>query len=176
MHGRSTSYWIGALPLGTGLARWKSIARTCTHACRSGVTLGMNTAKFWSLQAVVIVIIDSKPAWCKRERRIRVADAFASQASLQALDSSAKLPVQSRSRGFKQAPACNMDESGAPCRTVRGPGPCLDLTLSLFLMPVLGLTLQGILARWSPLALLRTVAVYCSITLHSVTASQLTKK
>lgn len=56
----------------------------------------MNTAKFWSLQAVVIVIIDSKPAWCKRERRIRVADAFASQASLQALDSSAKLPVQSR--------------------------------------------------------------------------------
>lgn len=42
-------------------------------------------------------------------------------------------------------------------------------------MPVLGLTLQGILARWSPLALLRTVAVYCSITLHSVTADKKVK-
>lgn len=30
------------------------------------------------------------------------------------------------SRGFKQAPACNMDETGVPCRTVRGPRACLD--------------------------------------------------
>lgn len=69
------------------------------------------------------------------------------QASLQALDRRAKLPMQSRAvRGFKQAPACNMDESGAPCRTVRGAGPCLDLTLCLFLMPVMEVTLEGILA------------------------------
>ena len=27
--------------------------------------------------------------------------------------------AETSSRGFKQAPACNMDETGAPCRTVR---------------------------------------------------------
>lgn len=41
--------------------------------------------------------------------------------------------AESCSRGFKQAPACNIDETGAPCRTVGGPRPCLDVTPSLFL-------------------------------------------
>lgn len=39
--------------------------------------------------------------------------------------------AETSSRGFKQAPACNMDETGAPCRTVRGPKACSDLTVSL---------------------------------------------
>lgn len=55
--------------------------------------------------------------------------------------------ADSCSRGFKQAPACNMDETGVPCRTVRGPWPCLEVTLSLFLKSVIDLSLQGILTR-----------------------------
>lgn len=47
-------------------------------------------------------------------------------------NSKAKLPMQrGSSGGFKQAPACNMDETGAPCRTVRGPRASLDLTVCL---------------------------------------------
>lgn len=39
--------------------------------------------------------------------------------------------AETSSRGFKQAPACNMDETRAPSRTVSGPRACLDLTVSL---------------------------------------------
>lgn len=35
-----------------------------------------------------------------------------------------------RRKGFKQAPACNMDETGACCSTFRGTMTWLDLTLS----------------------------------------------
>lgn len=39
--------------------------------------------------------------------------------------------AESSSRGFKQAPACNMDETQAPCRTMEDLGPFLDLTVTL---------------------------------------------
>lgn len=70
------------------------------------------------------------------------------QAGLRALDSTAKLPMQSRAvEASNRLLHVIWMRLEAPCRPVRGPVPCLDLTLSLFPMPVMELTLQAILAR-----------------------------
>lgn len=75
---------------------------------------------------------------CGRDRRARGA-----------WTANAKLPMKRRaSGGFKQAPTCNMDETGAPCRTVWGPKACSGLTVSLSMF-LIDFTLWGVLARWS---------------------------
>lgn len=57
--------------------------------------------------------------------------------------------AETSSRGFKQAPACNMDETGAPCRTVRGPRACFGFNSLSFYVSMIDFTLRGVLARWS---------------------------
>lgn len=57
--------------------------------------------------------------------------------------------AETNTRGFKQAPACNIDETGAPCRTSQRSQGLFGFNCLSFHVSVIDFTPRGVLARWS---------------------------